>query len=175
MTILLKVLLTFNATSLLLLIYWVKSVAISSMVSGWWMYAIPVVLLAVPITLTAISIRLTRRLSADSFPAGSVESVSPASNIFLPSYLGYFFVALSVPNVPSLIFVYILLVLFTYFSQALYFNPLFLLFGYNFYNIRTHDGLEAFLISRQEFRTPDKVQVLKARRINGFTFLEGAQ
>jgi hypothetical protein len=173
MTVLLKVLLTFNATSLLLIIYWVKSVIISSVARDWWMYIAPVAMLAVPIVLTAISIRLARRLSSDSFPAGSIESVSHASNIFLPSYLGYFFVALSVPNVPTLLFVYMLLALFTFFSQALYFNPLFLLFGYNFYNVRTRDGVEAFLISRQKLRSPGKAQVLKARRINGFTFLEG--
>lgn len=173
MLILLRTLLTFNATSLLLVIYFVKSVSFDADSPNPWGYALPVSLVLVPLLLTGVSVKLAGRLTADNFPVGSVTSLSHASNVFLPSYLGYFFVALSVPNWPTLIFVYAILSVFTYFSQALYFNPLFLLYGYRFYSIRTIDGLDAFLISKADWRTPAQVYVKFAHRINGFTFIHG--
>lgn len=67
---------------------------------------------------------------------------------------------------------YGILFVFTYVSQALYFNPYFLLLGYKFYNATTRRGTKVFLISKQDFRTPDQIVVPKAVRINGYTFLE---
>jgi hypothetical protein len=122
--------------------------------------------------LTGLSIALSSSLGRDSFKAGEVESIEHANNSFLPSYLGYFFVALSVPNVETLIFVYGVLFVFTFLSQALYFNPLFLLFGFEFYNIRTKNGASIFLISRQRYKTPHEIEVATANRINDYTFIE---
>ena len=91
---------------------------------------------------------------------------------FLPSYLGYFFVALSINNWETLSFVYGVLFIFTYLSQALYFNPLFLLFGFEFYNIKTKNGTAIFLISRNKYKKPNEIDIEKAHRINNYTFLE---
>ena len=40
----------------------------------------------------------------------------------------------------------------TYKSQALYFNPLFLLYGYDFYTITTSTGASIFLISKEKYK-----------------------
>ena len=95
-----------------------------------------------------------------------------ANNSFLPSYLGYFFVALSVGNWETLWFVYGVLFIFTFLSQALYFNPLFLIFGYEFYNVKTKNGTAIFLISRQKYKTPSDIYISTAFRINNYTFIE---
>jgi hypothetical protein len=126
----------------------------------------------VPIALTGVSIVVSRALSTDAISAGSIVAMEHASNSFLPSYLGYFFVALSVPNVVTLTFVYLTLFVFTFLSQALYFNPLFLVFGFRFYNATTKNGTSIFVISRQDFRLPGEIHVPEAARINGYTFLE---
>lgn len=128
--------------------------------------------LLVPITSTCISILLSSKLGCDPFTKDSTQSIEHANNSFLPSYLGYFFVALSIPNWETLWFVYSILFAFTFLSQALYFNPLFLLFGYEFYNITTKDGTAIFLISKKQYKCPSDVDIEKAYRINNYTFIE---
>ena len=125
-----------------------------------------------PIALTGLSIFISSDLGKDDFQIGTIESIEHANNTFLPSYLGYFFVGLSIPNTETLIFVYSVLFVFTYRSQALYFNPLFLLFGYEFYNIRTQSGTAIFLISPHMYKKPAEVEILSASRINNYTYLE---
>ena len=72
----------------------------------------------------------------------------------------------------TLIFVYGVLFAFTFLSQALYFNPLFLLFGFEFYNIKTMSGAGIFLISRNGYKTPSDIVIDRAYRINNYTFIE---
>jgi len=128
--------------------------------------------LLIPILSTGVSIWLSNKLGRDEFKAGEVVSIEHANNSFLPSYLGYFFVALSIGNWEALCFVYGVLFVFTFLSQALYFNPLFLLFGYEFYNITTRNGTAIFLISRQRYKRPSDIDIQMAYRINNYTFIE---
>lgn len=173
LTTLFRVLLTFNSTSLLIVVYQVKDPIFFVNLEGVCKYLLNGALLLFPFLLTGVSLWVSRWLSVDSFEQGSIQSIEHANNSFLPSYLGYFFVALSVPDVETLIFVYIVLFMFTFVSQALYFNPLFLVYGFNFYNARTKGGTSIFLISKVEYRLPAEIEIDSARRINGFTFLEG--
>ncbi|MDV7105393.1 hypothetical protein R3X26_13365 [Vibrio sp. TH_r3] len=179
MNLLFRLLLTFNATSLLLLIYLVqKGVTLvkllpnCSSVTVWPNIYSYLIYLSVPILLTGLSIWFSKWLGRDEFKKGTVESIEHANNSFLPSYLGYFFVALSISNWETLWFVYGVLFVFTFLSQALYFNPLFLLFGFEFYNIKTTNGTAIFLISRCKYKKPDEIDISKAYRINNYTFME---
>ena len=126
----------------------------------------------VPLISTWISISLSSKLGRDEFKEGETISIEYANNSFLPSYLGYFFVALSIGNCETLVFVYILLFIFTFLSQALYFNPLFLIFGYEFYNITTRNGTTIFLITKKKFKKTDEVIIPIVFRINDYTFFE---
>lgn len=87
-----------------------------------------------PVVMSGFCIWLSRFLGDDIISGGvlDVECVNDAS---LPSYLGYFFVALSISNWTTLIWVGILILVFTFFSRPSHFNPLFLLFGYKFYYV----------------------------------------
>ncbi|HEC58872.1 hypothetical protein LCGC14_0470990 [marine sediment metagenome] len=177
-----RVLLTFNATSLLVIIFLVqKGYTLSHFFSDFacldWTATLPnavsyLLYLLIPILSTGLSIWLSKYLGKDEFKAGDVTSIEHANNSFLPSYLGYFFVALSIGNWETLWFIYAVLFVFTFLSQALYFNPLFLLFGYEFYNITTKNGTAIFLISRQRYKKPDDIQISVAHRINNYTFIE---
>lgn len=174
-----RLLLAFNATSLLLIVFLVQKgytlgyffpeqsllMALPNYIS-YLLYA------ATPLLLTWLSIILSSQLGKDEFKKGSIESIEHANNSFLPSYLGYFFVALSINGWEALWFVYATLLLFTFLSQALYFNPLFLAFGYEFYNIRTKNGTAIFLISRHRYKKPDEIDISLAHRINDYTFIE---
>lgn len=175
-------LLTFNATSLLVIIYLVKENITLDEIHPWinqfsWIINLPnfisyFIYILLTIILTGVSIYLSSHLGKDTFESGEILSIEYANNSFLPSYLGYFFVALSVNNLETLFFVYIILFVFTFLSQALYFNPLFLIFRFNFYNVTNRNGVSFFLISRKSFRKPEQV-ALTASRINNYTYIEG--
>lgn len=179
MNITFRILLTFNATSLLVIIFLVQK----GYTLGHFfpqceqLTALPnaisyIAYLLVPILLTGLSILFSSKLGKDSFKKASVASIEHANNSFLPSYLGYFFVAVSINNYETLFVVYGVLFVFTFLSQALYFNPLFLIFGFEFYNITTKNGTVIFLISRYKYKTPDEIEIPKAFRINNYTFIE---
>ena len=130
-----------------------------------------IVFLLIPILLTLVSILMRKLLSRDEVKC-QLLNVEEANNAFLPSYLGYFFVALSVPSTEAMIFIYIIVFTFTYFSQTLYFNPLFLLFRYKFYYITTENNVRLFIISKKEINKASGTIFPKLRRINNNTFLE---
>jgi len=169
-------LLTFNATSLILVIFLIKEektinylnqrlINLPDLVSYLFYFTIPVFL-------TYISILISKFLGNANVTKGSIVEVENANNAFLPSYLGYFFVALSVNNSETLVFVFLILFVFTFLSQTLYFNPLFLIFGYHFYNISTKNKARLFIISKNEINKVDDVEFPKLKRINNFTFID---
>ena len=173
-----RLVLTINATSLLAIIFLIQKKHTLSKIFTEQIFLLEVhdyvsyaIYLLIPIVMTWISIFFAKYLSKDSFKEGQVVSVEHANNSFLPSYLGYFFVALSVGDFDTLYFVYGILFVFTFLSQALYFNPLFLLFGYEFYNIKTKNGSAIFLISKEKYKKPDEVVTGRAARINNYTFI----
>lgn len=177
-----RLLLTFNATALLVIIFLVqKGFTLQKIFECFgvskWIPSFPSFIsyfsyVLVVLLLTKLSIWLSSKLGKDTFNSGDIVSIEYANNSFLPSYLGYFFVALSIGNWETLIFVYILLFIFTFFSQALYFNPLFLVFRYNFYNLTTKNGATIFLISKDDFKKPKEIEIY-TYRINNYTFIDG--
>ncbi|MDR3584928.1 MAG: hypothetical protein P4L59_06325 [Desulfosporosinus sp.] len=163
--------LTMNATLLIIVVFLIKvQVQIGFLASSprWISY---IIFICIPILLTGISLLLTHFLSDDNIE-GNIRDVEQANNAFLPSYLGYFFVALSVPYCETLIFTFSILFVFTYFSQTLYFNPLFLLWGYQFYYITTENNVKIFLISKKLIRSTQGLSFPKLKRINNFTFID---
>ncbi len=180
--ILFRLLLTFNATSLLVIVflvqkkytlgYFLQFYPQFSFLSDWHPFNSYFLYLLIPVLLTGLSILLSRGLSVDDFKEGDAVSIEHANNSFLPSYLGYFFVALSISSWSALFFVYGVLFIFTFLSQALYFNPLFLVFRYEFYSIQTKGGASIFLISKCKYKTPKGIVISKAFRINDYTFIE---
>lgn len=171
--------LTFNATSLILVVYLVKSQKVlnglHSSLANLPHFVSYIIYFAIPVLLTLLSLFLSRWLIDDSIEAESgksaIREIEQANNAYLPSYLGYFFVALSIPYCDTLIFVFAILFLFTFLSQTLYFNPLFLIFGYHFYYLTTATNIKIFLITRKELKDPSKLNFPKLKRINDFTFI----
>lgn len=173
-----RLFLTLSATSLLLIVFVVKervtfnikflecNISVYPAFTGLLLFLLPLVL-------TRIVLFFSSSLGHDSFQKGSITEIQYANNSFLPSYLGYFFVALSIGDKNTLLFVYAVLFIFTYKSQALYFNPIFLIFGYNFYNIKDTSGKTLFLITKEEIKVGATYSCEKAYRINNFTYIKG--
>ena len=172
--------LTFNATSLILVVYMVKEQIVINSIScylanlpHWVSY---VLYFSVPVIFTFLSLLLSNKLADDNIEAeegkSAIKDIEQANNAYLPSYLGYFFVALSVNCCDTLIFVFAILFLFTFLSQTLYFNPLFLVFGYHFYYLNTENNIKIFLITKRNLKDPRSLNFPNLKRINDFTFIE---
>lgn len=171
-----RLLLTFNATSLILVIFLIKEEVTINHIHEK-LFALPnyvsyLIYFLIPVLLTYLSLLISKYLGNSNIAKGSIVEVENANNAFLPSYLGYFFVALSVNNCETLIFVFIILFVFTFLSQTLYFNPLFLIFGYHFYNISTNNKAKLFIITKNEINKVDDIEFTKLKRINNFTFID---
>ncbi len=124
-----------------------------------------------PVLFTYLCVFCARKLPIVTLET-EVSQVEPVNCEFLPSFLGYFFVALSVPDWTTLVFVYAIIVILTALSQTLYFNPLMLMLGYKFYYLTTVDGVKSLIITRKELKRPSEVDIYELSCINEFTYID---
>lgn len=124
------------------------------------------------VLLTLISIRLTDSLDTDTIDKLSISVIEPANDAFLPSYLGYFFVALSAPNIEVFLYVFGIICVFIYHSRISYFNPIFFLVGFNFYYITNNKNTKVLIITRKQLKEPKNVEFKNLKRINNYTFMD---
>lgn len=171
MEVLYKLLLTLNSTSFILVVYLIQKEHYLIFLERQPLWMSHLFFALAPVLLTWFSLLMKRLLSADSIEC-EITDAELANHSFLPSYLGYFFVALSVNRLETMVFVYVILFLFTYLSQTIYFNPLFLCFGYHFYYITTGENVRHFIISRKVIRTTKGLSFPRLRRINSFTYID---
>ena len=161
-----KLFLTLNATSWVVVIYIIKEDFTIAPLPAW---LFGIFLLIAPVMLSALSIFFTLLMDKDTLE--NCVDVAEANNSFLPIYLGYFFVGLGVEKFQHLVFVYLIIFMFTYVAQTQYFNPIFLLFGYRFYNAKTSKGTKIFLIVKKNIRRASDIRFKNLRRINDTTFI----
>lgn len=172
MRLLYQVFLAFNSTWLIVVVFLVKEKYVFNFLNEYSTYYSWVLFVLIPIILTAFSFLIAMSLPKDTLQASSVKEIELANNNFLPTYLGYFFVSLGIEDIPTLIVVFTIIYVFTFLSQTLYFNPIFLLFGYHFYFIKTSGNVKIFLITRKQLKTPGENSFESLRRINNYTFIE---
>lgn len=164
-----RCLLTLNATILLAFIYMIKC-----KVYLWKIGENSIIIYIIAILLfTYVCLKGMKLLPNDSLEG--IQDISLANDTYMSSYLGYFFVALSISDGDWMTFgvVFVVVNIFTFFSQSLYFNPLFLLFGYNFYYVTSRNQIRIFIISRKkDIRKADEVSFNNLKRVNEFTFID---
>lgn len=166
-----RCLLTINSSIFLLVIYFIKEEIVwpSELLRSPHMSYLCYVVLAVVMSGLCL---LAARFLGDETINGGIVSVESADNSYLPSYLGYFFVALSINTVDTLVWVELLILIFTYFSQTLYFNPMFLLFRYKFYYITVDTGMNFFVITKKNITSIKGLTFEHLKRINDYTFID---
>lgn len=176
MSLIYRLFLSLNSVSLFAAVYLIKEEIILNSLRDWFQCIYPIisycVYLIIPFLLTFLSILLSKYLSHDQIDTNSIQLVEPANNQFLPTYLGYFFVALSIPNLTTFYIVFLMIFSFTYYSQASYFNPLFLFFRFNFFFLTNNKNIKVFLITKQNLKNPDNINLSRLKRINDYTFLD---
>lgn len=168
MNLIYKLLLTINTTSWMLVIYAIKGKLTIAPIPFW---AFHIGLVFLLILLSWVLLLLSKPFGKETLT--KCDEFSLADNEFLPVYLGYFFVSLSVSDCYTMATVYFLVFIFTYLSQTQYFNPIYLLFGYHYYHILTPKGTKVFVIKKGKvIRSTGEINFQNLRRINDTTFIE---
>lgn len=161
--------LTFNATVFIIIVFLIShGYKIFSKLPYFVSFSTYIL---VVILITRISIFLTKFLSKDSIEGG-INDITIETENFLPTYLGYFFVGLEVENFSTLMFVFLILFTFTFFSQTVYFNPMFLIFRYKFYHLTMENNSKILIISKRMLKDKNNVHFNNLRRINEYTFFD---
>lgn len=112
--------------------------------------------------LSGISLLMMLKISSNDSINNNVIEITPVNNEYLPIYLGYIFVSLGIPNSSegcidwiTLLMVYVFITLFVTFSRSLCFNPIFVIFGYGYYSVKTQRGVKVFIITRKKINKND--------------------
>ncbi len=124
------------------------------------------------ILLSIASIYFIQLLADDSIEQDTLTNIEPANDAFLPSYLGYFFVALSVPDIQMFFLAFGIIGIFIFYSRISYFNPLFFIFGFKFFYVINKDNVKVLLITKKELKTTENTYFNQLKRITNYTFID---
>lgn len=169
----LRLFMTLSSVSFFVIVFFVQNKKIPfGMERSDYVWVIYVAYLAIPFFLTYISLQLCKKLAKRTIK--KVTSLETANNDFLANYLTFFFVALSIEKNDMVTFwvVFGMTILFTFVSRVSYFNPIFLVFGYNFYYVRTGEDVKIMLISREKLKIPEDFEPVRVSCINDYTFIK---
>lgn len=170
MNFILRLFLTFSSVSFFLIVYLVQNkVNPFEFELGKYAWVAYAVYLIIPFLLTLISLGICKLLAKSTI--NNVVSLETSNNDFLANYLAFFFVALSVKDTITFWVVFGMTILFTFVSRVSYFNPIFLVFGYNFYYVHTGENVKVMLISRKKLKSPETFESITVKRINDYTFI----
>ena len=171
------------ASSLLIAsLYFIKAqVSLFSIGISWLDTVLTIfVFLGIPLLLSLIFVQLSKAVSPKDSLRLPAQKVSSANKDYLPVYLSYFFVSLSIPGSVQEGLVYVVLVvfiliiwIFTSLTTTYYFNPLLLLMGYKFYNVISNNGIELFIISRRVIRKNEtNITFPKLKKLTELVYIE---
>ena len=144
-------------------------------------YAVYLLFLGVIIGITWGSIRfISKKLDKIPYFKDQIIIFEHANDFYLPIYLGYSFVAISLPTFKSFILFFILMLLLLCRTRFFYFNPLFLILGYKFYFLVNNDKSKILLITKKEIKKLDDIfdpsditlkESIELIRLNNHTYL----
>ena len=171
MNFILRLFMTFSSVSFFLIVFLVQNeINPFAYQLGDYYWITYLAYLTVPFLLTLTSLGICKLLATSNI--NKVVSLETANNDFLANYLAFFFVALSVKGMAVFWMVFGMTILFTFVSRVSYFNPVFLVFGFNFYYVHTGENVKVMLISRKKLKPPQSFEAMSVRRINDYTFIE---
>lgn len=171
MNAILRLFLTLSSVSYFLVVYLIQN-KIYFFTNAWkyMPWFVSVAYLLIPVGLTIMSLSICKKLPKRS--VSSIKTIETSNNDFLANYLAFFFVALSVNDSITFWIVFTMTIVFTFFSRVSYFNPMFLVFRYNFYYITTAEGVKIMLITRKRLKDPSSFNKMNPRKINDYTFID---
>ena len=137
-----------------------------------WSYGIYVLFV---VFLTWTIIRIFPVLDDDEMQnADSILSFEDASPLFTPNYLAYFFVALSANDKYAVLGVFLIMLVISYKSSTMLFNPLLVLFNYHFYLVINKNKKRSLVITKKLLNpsATSPVSFPSLKRLNDNTFID---
>lgn len=137
-----------------------------------WSYGMYIALV---IVLTWIVTLFFPKLDDDEMQNGaSIKSVEDASLQFFPNYLAYFFVALSASDKYAVLIVFLIMLVLSYLSNTMLYNPLLVLFKYRYYLVVNGNNKRSLVITRRLLNPApaEPISFPKLKRLNDNTFIE---
>lgn len=141
-------------------------------ISPLWSYGLYILIV---IGLTRLLILRFPRLDDDEMQNGaSIKSVEDASLQFVPNYLAYFFVALSANDWYAVMIVFVIMLVLSYLSNTMIFNPLLVLFKYRYYLVVNQNNKRSLVITKRLLNPApaNPISFPKLKRLNDNTFIE---
>lgn len=137
------------------------------------------VFLGIPVIMSLLALLWMKKQGEDSIKSGARE-IAPVNHEYLPVYLGYIFVSLSLPILmcgkidwQTLTIVYVLICFFVSFSKTLCFNPLFIIFGYGYYQVTTKSGVKVFVITKRKIKKGGNNPIFEhLHKVNELVFID---
>lgn len=120
---------------------------------------------------------ITLMITERAFPRGDklqALEVKPIESVAVPTYISMFVIALGLSTIDNSVSLVVLLILFLFWTRLekiFYFNPIWLFFGYRFYEIKSSNENTYTLITKKD-RLKGKQSQTNLRRLNNYTFLE---
>ncbi len=144
-------------------------------------YIAYVLYLIVLLLISWLSINFSfKHLDQGVIERSKIEEFEQANDFYLPIYLGYAFVAISLPTLKSFLLFFVLMLIVLARTRFFYFNPIFLVLGYKFYFIKQIDNSKVLVISKKEIKTIDELfedsngdtrSYIALTKVNEYTFL----
>ena len=72
-------------------------------------------------------------------------------------FLSYFFIAMTINTWNEYFFIFSILTLFFFRTKLFYFNPIYLLLGYNFFYLTNEDKSKFLVITKKELKKPKNI------------------
>ncbi len=164
---------TTSSYSPVVVFYFVSNLLVSQSGIEVWLQIMVLALLSLCCFMLAIvALEITKAASTND--SAEVRSIRPIENNAMPTYIGLFVISLGINNLEPCGVLFVLFVLFIMwrrFERTCYFNPLWSLLGWYFYELQTkQDGTFFLVTQRKDLKDKSKLENLK--RINNYTFME---
>lgn len=151
------------------------------LVSELLTYVVYAMYLVVLLLVSVLSILFSiKYLDQSVLAKDKVKEFEQANDFYLPIYLGYAFVAISLPTLKSFVLFFVLMLIVLSRTRFFYFNPIFLILGYKFYFITNDDDSKILIISKKEIKTIEELfensngdieNHIALTKVNDYTFL----
>ena len=134
--------------------------------------------------LAFMSIRFAKNSYSNS-GGFTIAEIKPIESVAVPTYVGLFVIAIELANLDingaigaisynelvQTVFMVMLFIFWTRFEKIFYFNPVWLLYGYRFYEIKATDRNTYTLVSKRK-DVKSKIKLESLMRINNYTYME---
>ncbi len=173
-----KILFTFVSLSLLIVIYLINSgTEIGKLIGLHLSFDMPAIVsygiyIIVGLFLTWLCTCPFSYLETIDFKKENIKVIESADSTFVPMYLAYVFVGVSIQSGISLIICYLLIAVICFFAQNYYFNPLFYVLGYRYYFITNSSDKKLLIMTRKHVYLGQEIDFPNLKRINDYTYVD---